>query len=58
MTAFEAKVNPIGRGMSIYRDNKLVADFYVDPNTGKTWVYVFGEESACVLKDHIVKKGC
>lgn len=57
MTAFEAKVNPIGRGMSVYRDDKLVADFYVDPNTGKTWVYVFGDESACVLKDCILR-GC
>ena len=57
MTAFEAKVNLIGRGMSVYRDDKLVADFYVDPNTGKTWVYVFGDESACVLKDCILR-GC
>lgn len=44
--------------MSVYRDNKLVADFYIDPDTGKTWIYIYGEESACVLKDCIVKRGC
>lgn len=37
---------------SIYQNGKLVLDFCIDPDTGKHFIYHYGDQPAAVLREY------